>query len=86
MYVMTKTEITAELTKNGYRPFMETAVGSVTAAEAWTGSPTGKPLVILLYRKDTGEIVDLDNLPEEEENVPDISAFVDDFRESVFRL
>lgn len=83
---MTKTEITAELTRNGYRPFMDTAVGSVTAAEAWTGSPTGKPLVILLYRKDTGEIVDLENLPEEEENGPDISAFVDDFRESVYRV
>lgn len=83
---MTRTEITAELTRNGYRPFLETAVGSVTAAEAWTGSPAGKPLVILLYRKDTGEMVDLDNLPEEEENGPDISAFVDDFKESVFRL
>jgi hypothetical protein len=60
-------------------------MGSVITAEAWANKARDKRLVIVLYRKDTDEIVDVHNLPEDEEQRPDIDAFVDDFKENVFQ-
>lgn len=63
------------------RPFM----GSVITAEAWASKARNKRMVIVLYRKDTEEIVDVHNLPADEEQRPDIDAFLDDFKENVFQ-
>jgi len=41
-------------------------------------------MVIILYRKDTGEMIDLHSLPDDEEKRSDMDAFLDDFRESVY--
>ncbi len=76
----------AELTQNGYQPFLRPFLGSVVTAEAWTSRCRPLPLVIILYRKDTEEVVDLHNIPDDEENRSDIMAFLDDFGERVFRL
>jgi hypothetical protein len=83
---MTKDQITADLARDGYQPFLKSAVGTVVRAEAWAHKAGIRPLVILLCRHDTGEIVDIDALPGDEEKQPDVLAFLDDFRESVFRL
>lgn len=73
------------MARDGYQPFMRPFMGSVITAEAWANKARDKRMVIVLYRKDTDEIVDLHNLPEDEENRLDIDAFVDDFRDSVFQ-
>jgi hypothetical protein len=82
---MTRQEVISELAQDGYQPFMRPLTGSVVTAEAWTSRAKDKRLVIILYRSDTGEMVDLHDLPEDEVNRPDVEAFIDDFRESVFR-
>lgn len=82
---MTKEQITHELSQDGYRPFLQTVVGSVIQAETWVHSPGHRPVVILLCRKDTGEMVDVNNLPEDEDRETDVLAFLDDFRERVFQ-
>lgn len=64
---------------------MRPSMGSVIAAEAWTSRVGLKPLVIILYHRDTGELVDVNNIPEDEEMCPDILAFLDDFGERVYR-
>jgi hypothetical protein len=83
---MTKEQITADLARDGYQPFLKSAVGSVVSAEAWAHKTGSRPLVILLCRHDTGEMVDIDALPGDEDKEPDVLAFLDDFRDSVFRL
>ena len=82
---MTRQQVVADLARDGYQPFMRPFTGSVITAEAWANKARDKRMVIVLYRKDTDEIVDLHNLPDDEENRPDIAAFVDDFRDSVFQ-
>jgi hypothetical protein len=82
---MTRQEVISELAQDGYQPFMRPFMGSVVTAEAWTSRTKDKRLVIILYRSDTGEMVDVHDLPEDEKNRPDVEAFIDDFRESVFR-
>ncbi len=82
---MTRQEVISELAQEGYQPLCGPFMGSVVTAEAWTSRAKDKRLVIILYRSDTGEMVDLHDLPEDEENRPDVEAFIDDFRESVFR-
>ncbi len=82
---MTRQEVISDLTQDGYQPFMRPFTGSVIMAEAWASRAKDKRLVIILYRSDTGEMVDLHDLPEDEENRPDVEAFIDDFRENVFR-
>ncbi|HMK36622.1 MAG TPA: hypothetical protein VK463_16230 [Desulfomonilaceae bacterium] len=82
---MTRQEVIAELAHNGYQPFMRPITGSVITAEAWTSRARDKRLVILLFRNDTEEMMDLHDIPEDEENRPDVEAFIEDFRENVFR-
>lgn len=81
---MTRQQVVSDLAQDGYQPFLTPFVGSVVTAEAWTSKERAKRMVIILYRKDTGEMVDLQNLPDDEENRSDMDAFLDDFRESVF--
>ncbi len=83
---MNRRQVATELMQEGYHPFLRPFSGSVVTAEAWTSNEKHKRLIIILYRNDTEEIVDLLNLPDDEEKKPDIEAFIDDFRESVFRL
>jgi hypothetical protein len=81
---MTRKQVVATLAQDGYQPFLRPFVGSVVAAEAWASKERAKRMVIILYRKDTGEMIDMHNLPDDEENRSDMDAFLDDFRESVF--
>ncbi|MBI5572083.1 MAG: hypothetical protein HY914_19220 [Desulfomonile tiedjei] len=81
---MTKKEMTSELARGGYSPFLQTVVGSIVNAQAWVCKAGHRPLVFFLYRTDTEEVVDLDNLPQEEENPSDVFAFLEDFENSVF--
>ena len=82
---MRKQEVITELTKEGYKLFLKPFAGSVLEAEAWANTARDKKLVILLYRRDTHEMVDSSNLPDDEQNKTDIEAFVDDFQERIFR-
>jgi hypothetical protein len=82
---MTRNEVVAELSENGYHPFLRPFLGSVVTAEAWTTRGRRQPLVIILYRKDTEEVVDLGNIPEDEEHRSEVMAFLDDFGERIFR-
>jgi len=82
--IITRQQITTELERDGYQPFLRTVVGSVVNAEAWTHRPGTKRMVIVLYRKDTGELFDRNNIPDDEKNRPDLIAFLDDFGQSVF--
>lgn len=82
---MNRREVISELAHYGYQPFMRPLTGSVITAEAWTSNIKDRRMVIILFRTDTGEMVDLHNLPDDEENRQDVEAFIDDFRESVFR-
>jgi len=82
---MTREQVISQLARDGYRPFLRPFNGSVVTAEAWASKQRDKRLVIIFYRKDTEEMVDLGNLPEEEELKPDIDAFLDDFQDSVFQ-
>jgi hypothetical protein len=82
---MTRQQVVTELARDGYQPFMRPFMGSVITAEAWANRAKDKRMVIILYRKDTDEIVDLHNLPEDEDKRPDIDAFVDDFKDNVFQ-
>ncbi len=77
--------MTDELRNDGYKLFMQTAVGSVVHAEAWVSKPEPRPMVIVLYRRDTGEAVDPNHLPDDEKKRPDVFAFLNDFRRSQFR-
>lgn len=81
---MTRQQVVAALAQDGYQPFLRPFVGSVVTAEAWASKEREKRMVIILYRKDTGEMIDAHNLPEDEENRSDMDAFLDDFRDSVF--
>jgi hypothetical protein len=81
---MTRQQVVSALAQDGYQPFLVPFVGSVVTAEAWTSKERAKRMVIILYRKDTGEMIDLHNLPADEEKRSDMDAFLDDFRESVF--
>ena len=81
---MTKKEMTSELAKGGYSLFLQTVVGSIVNAQAWVCKADSKPLVFILYRKDTEEVVDLNHLPQEEKNLSDVFAFLEDFKDSVF--
>jgi hypothetical protein len=82
---MTRNQIIAQLAQEGYQPFMRPSMGSVIAAEAWTSRVGFKPLVIILYHRHTGELVDGNNIPQDEEMSPDILAFLDDFGDRVYR-
>ncbi len=82
---MRKQEVITELAKEGYRLFLRPVTGSVLAAEAWANSARDKKLVIILYRRDTGEMIDSGDLPDDEENRPEIEAFVDDFQDRIFK-
>lgn len=81
---MTKAEIASELAKGGYSPFLQTVVGSIVNAQAWVCKTDRRPLVFVLYRRDTGEVVHLNSLPQEEEKACEILAFVADFQGSLF--
>ena len=81
---MTREEVVTTLARDGYQPFLRPFTGSVVAAEAWANKQKEKKTVIILYRKDTGEMVDMHSLPEDEESRSDMDAFLDDFRDSVF--
>jgi hypothetical protein len=81
---MTKQEMTSALAKEGYSPFLQTVVGSLVNAQTLVCKAGSKPLVFILYRKDTDEVVHFRNLPREEEKPADILAFVEDFRDSLF--
>lgn len=81
---VTRDQITDRLKQDGYRPFLKTVVGSLVKAEAWTHGQARKRTVIVLYREDTGEVVDGNNIPDDEQRRHDLIAFMDDFRESVF--
>jgi len=82
---MTRNEVIAELTRNGYQPFLRPFLGTVVTAEAWASRGRPQPLVIILYRKDTEEVVDVRNIPEDDEHRSEVMAFLDDFGERVFR-
>jgi hypothetical protein len=82
---MRKTEVVTELAKEGYKLFLRPLTGSVLEAEAWANSSRDKKLVIILYRRDTDEMIDSRHLPDDEENKPEIEAFVDDFEDRIFR-
>jgi hypothetical protein len=82
---MRKQEVITELAKEGYRLFLRPFTGTVLAAEAWANNARDKKLVIILYRRDTGEMIDSGDLPEDEENRPEIEAFVDDFQDRIFK-
>ncbi|MFH0821835.1 MAG: hypothetical protein V2B18_03730 [Pseudomonadota bacterium] len=82
---ITREEVRAELTRDGYQPFLKTIIGSVIDAEAWTIKSGSKPTVIILYRRDTGEVVDPGSIPEDEQSPSELMAFLDDFGERVFR-
>jgi hypothetical protein len=82
---MNRQEVISELARQGYQLFMRPITGSVVTAEAWTSRMKNKRLVIILFRTDTGEMVDALNLPDDEERRQDVEAFVDDFRESVLQ-
>jgi len=81
---MTRQQVVTALAQDGYRPFLTPFVGSVVTAEAWASNERQKRMVIILYRKDTGEMIDLHSLPDDEEKRSDMDAFLDDFRESVY--
>ncbi|AFM24009.1 hypothetical protein [Desulfomonile tiedjei] len=82
---MRREHIVTKLVESGYRFFSRPFTGSVLTAEAWASNLKNKKLVIFLYRHDTDELIDLYDLPQEEENRPEIEAFLDDFQERVFR-
>lgn len=58
-------------------------IGSVVTIEAWE-PPEGKkePLTLIVYRRDTGEIVPPDRLPPEEENKDRVREYVKMFLRS----
>ena len=80
-----RAKLAEELKNDGYKLFMQTVVGSVVNAEAWVSRPTRRPMVIVLYRRDTGEAVDPTRIPDDESRLPDVCAFMNDFRKSEFR-
>jgi hypothetical protein len=82
---MRKQEVIKELAKEGYKLFLRPFTGSVLEAEAWANSARDKKLVIILYRRDTDEMIDSRNLPDDEQDRTDIEAFVDDFEDRIFR-
>ncbi len=82
---MRKQEVITALAKEGYRLFLRPFTGSVLTAEAWANTARDKKLVIILYRRDTGEMIDSGELPEDEENRPEIEALVDDFQDRIFK-
>jgi hypothetical protein len=82
---MRKHEVVSELAREGYRLFLRPLTGSVLEAEAWASTARDKKLVIILYRRDTDEMIDSRNLPDDEENKPEIEAFVDDFQDRIFK-
>jgi hypothetical protein len=85
VFSMRREHIVTKLAESGYRYFSRPFTGSVLTAEAWASNVKNKKLVIFLYRHDTDELIDLYDLPQEEENKPEIEAFLDDFQERVFR-
>ncbi len=81
----TRAKLADDLRNDGYKLFMQTVVGSVINAEAWVSGPHRRPMVIVLYRRDTGEAVDPSRIPDDESRLPDVFAFMNDFRKSEFR-
>jgi hypothetical protein len=81
---MRKQDVVTALAKEGYRLFLRPLAGSVLEAEAWASASKDKKLVIILYRRDTYEMIDSKHLPDDEENRPEIEAFVDDFQDRIF--
>jgi hypothetical protein len=82
---MNRNDITMQLTDKGYEPFLRPFLGSLIVAEAWANKSPRKKTVIFLYRKDTEDLIDLNELPSDEENILEVNAFVDDFRASIYR-